>query len=68
LVGVPEPEHHPATAALGRIAALVRQERDRAERRLAPFGYRDWLNELLAQAEHPAEAESGAGPTQRGGS
>ena len=65
---MPEPEHHLATAALGRIAALVRQERDRAERRLAPFGYRDWLDELLALTERPAEAAPGAGPTERGGS
>src|SRR5215210_336576 len=34
----------PSTAALRRIAAMVRQERDRAERRLAPFRYRDWLD------------------------
>ena len=56
----------PSTAALRRIAAMVRRERDRAERRLAPFRYRDWLDELLALTDRPTGASSGDCRTEPG--
>jgi len=42
-------------ATLRRIAAMVRDERERAQRRFAPFAYREWLDELLALAERDPE-------------
>jgi len=56
----------PSTAALRRIAEMVRHERDRAERRMAPFGYRSWLDELLALADAPTDVSCVDSRTERG--